>query len=109
MAWGDMDATRRAGWHKDLNEDDSFHNIVSTHFWIPNGDNHRHCVRSNVALVFYSDACCKRYMAVNDLSDLMREHRSSLMPWNNLIARIHRIRLNWWEFLNRRQRLNCIL
>ena len=104
-----MDTTRRAGWHKDLNEDHSFHKIMSTHFWVSNGDDDGHSVRSNVALIFYSDARCQRHMAVNDLSDLMREHRSSLMPWNNLIARIHRIRLNWWQFLNRRQRLDCIL
>jgi hypothetical protein len=104
-----MDTTRRAGWHKDLYEDNSFHNIVSTHLGVSNGDDDRHSVRSNVALIFYSDARCKRHMAVNDLSDLMREHRSSLMPRNNLIARVHGIRLNWWQFLNRRQRVNCIL
>jgi hypothetical protein len=104
-----MDATRRAGWHTNLNEDYSFHDVMLTHSGVSNGDNHRHSVRSNVALIFYSDARCKRHMAVNNLSDLMREHRSSLMPWNNLIARIHGIRLNRWQFLNRRQRLNCIL
>ena len=104
-----MDTTRRAGWNKDLNEDDSFHDIMGTHFWIPNGDDHRHSVRSNVALVFYLDARCQRHMAVNDLSNLMREYWSSLMTGNNLIAWIHGIRLNWWQFLNRRQRLNCIL
>jgi hypothetical protein len=104
-----MDATRRAGWHTNLDKDDSLHNIVFTHSGISNGDDDRHCVRSYVALIFNSDTSCQRYLAVDDLSDLMREYWSSLMPGNNLIAWIHRIRLNWWQFLNRRQRLNCIL
>jgi hypothetical protein len=104
-----MDATRRAGWHTNLNEDYSFHDVMLTHSGVSNGYYDGHSVWSNVALILYSDACCQRHMTVNDLSNLMREHRSSLVPGNNLIAWIHWIRLNWWQFLNRRQRLNGIL
>jgi hypothetical protein len=80
-----------------------------THSGVSNGDDDRHSVRSNVALIFNSDTGCQRYPAVNDLSNLMREHWSCLIAGSYWVARIHRIRLDWRQFLNRWQRPNSIL
>ena len=86
-----------------MNEDYSFHDVMLTHSGVSNGDDDGHRVRSNVALIFNSDTGCQRYLAVDDLSNLMRKRRSYR------VARIHRIRLDWRQFLNRWQRLNSIL
>ena len=89
-----------------MNEDYSFHDVMLTHSGVSNGDDDRHCVRSNVALIFNSDTSCQGYLAVNNFPNLMRKRGSCLIVGSNRVARIHRIRLDWWQFLNRWQRLS---